>query len=1019
MKKLMAIAGALACATSFADVEAKDDFLRFDASLSLSQTLTEGESLYYTYEEEDPETGEKREVEVDNRIVFALDSGSDPTVSFTGLPAGLVSEMGVNEEEEPVCIISGTPTKLGVYTVKATATNANGFKYSDYAVMTVSGRPTASGNITPNDFYCSYGEDVGDEPIDALFGISADIKSISVKGLPSGLSLAKESEDGDRSYFIKGAPKKAGTFVATATVTFEDGSKETANSLVIVDPFSPDDLGVDLGGLENLSVGESLGEDGVTLGEYYEKTGPTAISGLPTGLTLKKTTIDGATVYTAYGTPSKEGPFTITGKGDYYNDDDKHKTESFSRTVYVKSGEYRYVDVSVSENGTGKGEVSGEGAYAPLAKVTVTATPAEGSVFSGWLDQNGDAVDIEGFDYRTPSFTFQLAADSPATWQATFADSEEDALSIDMEDEFTTGDAGEVNVEIGVTSVSLPNVTVTGLPKGLTFNAAALTVTGTLSTPGEYTFEISATNVTNKDPVKKTVAIKFPNMTSEKITGISPEMDAYVYVAGVAIDPIVPEVEKGYTLTVAGLPTGLKYNKTTGIAGTPTKAGGYTVTLTAKMAGAATEVATIFILVKNVTVTLETGSYDDPSATGTVTGAGSYPANKKVTIKATAAKNSVFTGWYQGGELVSGNVSYTFTTGTEDVTYRAVFCTKTEDAPYAFWFNGESYAPDADPIELSVYSGVPVTFPVEAWSIGANTLKATGLPAGLKLVQDKETKEYSISGTPTTPSKVNAKSGLTTPSAVKITATTTAGKTSSVFNINITVNALPTSVGTFNGFAYTEGKVLLGCGDGPDCDYVDPENVKGLFTASVTAAGKITAKVTLQDATYSFSAASWDELDGKGMLFAELETKAGDVLELVLDTTAPATAFQMQGTLIKKDGETVLLTAQRDAVKATDTKAEATPLVKAAVGTYKLDTLTVKVAAAGTATFSGTYNGVAVSGSTVMYFSEANSFKEWDGTFVLNYVKVVAKKSVTSFVMELLQGKEGYSLNDPNAVMPE
>ena len=1008
MKKTVAIAGFLACATAFADVAAKDDFLRFDAALSLNQTLTVGEPLYV------PAEGD--EEAIDNRIVFALDSGSAPTVSFTGLPAGLTSEMDVNEAGDPICIISGTPTKLGVYTVKATAVNENGFKYSDYAIMTVSGQPTASGNITPTDFYCSYGEDVGDEPIDALFGISADVKSISLKGLPSGLSLAKETEDGDRSYFIKGAPKKAGVFVVTATVEFDDKTKETATSQVIVDPFSPDDLGVDLGGLENLSVGESLGEDGLTLGEYYEKTGPTAVSGLPSGLTLKKVTEDGATVYTVYGTPNKEGSFTITGKGAYYNDDDKLKTESFSRTIFVKSGEYKYVDAYVSENGTGSGSVAGAGVYAPLSKVTVTATADEGSVFAGWLDLGGDPIDIEGFDYRNGTCTFQLTADSPNVWQATFANAEEDVLSIDMEDTFTADNSGNVEIEIGVTTVSLPKVTVTGLPKGLTFNAATLTVSGALTTPGEYTFDVSVTNATNPEPVKKTISVKFPNITSEKIYGISPEMDAYVFVAGIAIDPIVPKTDEGYTLTVAGLPTGLKYAKGTGITGTPTKAGGFTVTLTAKKTGAPVETATIFILVKNVTVTLLKSAYDNPSATGTVTGAGSYAANKKVTIKATPAKGSVFVRWEQDGNLVSTSASYTFTTGSEDVTYEAIFCSTEEDAPYALWFGGESIAPgdEEEPLSVTYPAGVALSIPFEAWCMTSATIKASGLPAGLKVVQDKTTKEFSIAGVPTTASKIDAKTGEPIPSSVKITATS-AAKTPSVFNIKMTITSEPTIVGTFNGIA---SELLMNNCEG-DCGPEDYPAAAGSFTATVSAAGKITAKIVLESGTYSFSSNSWTEIEASGLYCVTIETKAGDSLSLSVDPKAGIDEMQISGVLCTAAGGMYTVMGQRDAVKATDTKALVTPLVKAAVGTYKLGTLTVKVAATGVVTFSGKYDGIAVSGSSTLVFNETKG--DLGTSFSIPYVKVVAKKSVTSFWFGLEKDDESGSfiLFDPLAIEVE
>jgi hypothetical protein len=49
-----------------------------------------------------------------------------------------------------------------------------------------------------------------------------------------------------------------------------------------------------------------------------------------------------------------------------------------------------------------------------------------------------------------------------------------------------------------------------------------------------------------------------------------------------------------------------------------------------------------------------------PSVAGSVTGGGVYTSNTSVTVVATAASGWEFTGWFEGGVLVSGNASYTF-----------------------------------------------------------------------------------------------------------------------------------------------------------------------------------------------------------------------------------------------------------------------------------------------------------------------------------------------------------------------
>jgi uncharacterized repeat protein (TIGR02543 family) len=75
-----------------------------------------------------------------------------------------------------------------------------------------------------------------------------------------------------------------------------------------------------------------------------------------------------------------------------------------------------------------------------------------------------------------------------------------------------------------------------------------------------------------------------------------------------------------------------------------------------------------YTMTKTYTITLSV----DPSAGGTVTGAGTYEDGASVTITATASDEYTFAGWYSGDTKISGNASYTFT-ATGDVTYTADF----------------------------------------------------------------------------------------------------------------------------------------------------------------------------------------------------------------------------------------------------------------------------------------------------------------------------------------------------------
>ncbi len=115
----------------------------------------------------------------------------------------------------------------------------------------------------------------------------------------------------------------------------------------------------------------------------------------------------------------------------------------------------------------------------------------------------------------------------------------------------------------------------------------------------------------------------------------------------------------------------------------------------------------------------------------TATGHGSYKAGTEVTVKATSTeKGAVFRGWYDaGGNRVSASASYTFEMPATDVELSASFILPEEDY---LWMDRE-----ADWLEF--YPGDSVEQTV-GWC-GSETeisLKATGLPAGLKLSVEEE-----------------------------------------------------------------------------------------------------------------------------------------------------------------------------------------------------------------------------------------------------------------------------------------
>ena len=284
---------------------------------------------------------------------------------------------------------------------------------------------------------------------------------------------------------------------------------------------------------------------------------------------------------------------------------------------------------------------------------------------------------------------------------------------------------------------------------------------------------------------------------------------------------------------------------------------------------------------------------------GKVTGAGYYAiknAKTKVTVKATAAKGYVFVGWYDNaggeeefaGEPLSQAASYVLTAPEDDVDLAAKFVTVEEDMnAVVFGLHGR-YATGGEAVtdarkkttrtmELAARTeicGVPVNWPLDVGALTPVTVKAAKLPSGLKLVQDKETKSYSVTGVPTAASKV--KNGERVPSQVVFTVTT-AGKSSVTVKLNLTINPLPADlVGTYDGVVADNGG-WLGC------------LADGIASLTVKANGGVSGKFTMNSPTgakaFSFSAKSfsaWYEDEGVFVLEPEIKLGKKDVVKPTL-----------------------------------------------------------------------------------------------------------------------------------------
>ena len=239
-----------------------------------------------------------------------------------------------------------------------------------------------------------------------------------------------------------------------------------------------------------------------------------------------------------------------------------------------------------------------------------------------------------------------------------------------------------------------------------------------------------------------------------------------------------------------------------------------------------------------------------PGGGGDVSGGGAFPDGKKATAKATPAPGHCFAGWRIGDDLVSRSPRYSCLMDGKDVVLTADFVPLERDlASVTLAVDGKEL--DSERIVTNVVRcGVQLRLPVAADALSGVSVKASGLPPGLKLVRtpvSKELKEYAyeISGTPSSASKASSKTGLVKPTVAKIKVTTLGGN-AVTYRHAFVVEALPSwAYGSFSGFAAADGR-----GSGV-----------GVAKLTVSAGGKISGKFAISGTSWSFSATGYSESD--------------------------------------------------------------------------------------------------------------------------------------------------------------
>lgn len=741
----------------------KDDSLSFDLSEVFAAASYDGDAA------------DRPVLSMTNGIdaVVSFDSLSLPVVSVSGLPSGLSFDGKTMK-------LSGMPNASGVYRVVASAKNASGYAYSQIVYVRVEN--LVSEYVYGNDVDSVCVGDAVDASLDSCFDIykeGTSVKSVSLKGLPKGLSLKSESEDGFVEYYVRGVAAKAGDYLVTCSAVFADGTKASATMLYTVNEADPMDFdgNVDFAALEGHAAGDPvLADDSAVLGEYDSgsKTGVMSVSGLPSGITVEKVLNEyGGHSFLLKGVFAKAGEYTVSVKVAYEDwETGKISTTTLKRTVIVGDCPGVYLSAEVAEPEGAPGcKVTGGGVYACGTTAKLAATAAKDYVFAGWCDSAGVPRLVGLEDYRKPQVGVTVVAEDDSEWDAAFIPKAEDVIDLSSvagaEMEFDSAGPAQFSYSFTVESGSLPKLTFKNLPAGVTcvpsdampgdyvlsYNPAVATKK---PAPGRYAVTVTGTNASRQSDAAE-FRMKVLNYVDDDIHVAD---DYGILAPNVAMAPIsfsnAVDFARGDTLVVSGLPTGLKYNDKSApfcLTGIPTKPGDYTLTFKAKIVQTAVTnettkrvtytyrdaIATSFIKVKDFPTIAAILSDEAAAAGNKVTGAGSFKTGTKVTLKAAAAKGWVFAGWGEGSGatgLSALKPSLACTIGTDDLTsIDAAFIEIKDDGLFV-----------EDPGVVPVVVGAPFSTNLVETIVMTRSLPTiafSGLPNGLKF----DAKTFLVSGT--------------------------------------------------------------------------------------------------------------------------------------------------------------------------------------------------------------------------------------------------------------------------------
>ena len=803
---------------------------------------------------------------------FMVDSGSLPTLKFDNLPSGIACEPSSESAGEYVLSYDPSAKKKpapGRYAVTATGTNAS--RMSDSAKFQVTVLNCVDGDIGVKTDYGVLVPNVEIEPIS--FSNAVDFArgdTLDVTGIPAGLKYDKATR------FLTGVPTKPGSYTLTfkAKIKADDGTTRdgVATAFITVKDFP--------------TVAAVVADDALAAGNKVTGTGSFKAG---TKATLKAAAAKGW-VFAGWGEGSGTKGLAALDPSLAYVVGTDDLAEMEASFVEIRDDELSIDDPGVV--GVVKNEAfstnlvealtttrslptfSMSGLPAGLkfdAKTYLIAGTVPDSTKSGYYYATLSAKNAGGYAFtRIVKFAVLDSRDAEMPSEPELPN----AAGIDFSalDGLSTGDylpeggmdAVALYADPAENGANVSAVAVSGLPAGLKAvvaieeGVAEIVLCGTPTKPGRCTLKVA---VTYSDRSKATGEYAFTVQDGgcawmevasfdETLGTVS---GSGVYASGATVKlsakPAAGNVFAGWyedeNVPFAGIEEMDKVDRRTANASfvfRRTMFGNDPPALFADFAEKSAKSDPAAIAGLGGTWEIAPGEdsefrFEVVSASLPKLAASGLP--KGVTLDASGERfvyssdgmAQIVPGCYTI-VLKASNQSNASATGTLSVFVE----NKTTDA-----IGGLDPAADA----YAVYAGVGLDPKLILPEIDAQdgwNLSASGLPSGLKLVQDKVTGGYSVAG-------VATKSGTNT-----VTFTASKGKEKEIATITVSVAALPEwACGTYDG-AYFE---------------FDEEgtNAVGQISATVTSAGKLSGKIMKGGKSYSFSAANFGGYDAAAGVF--------------------------------------------------------------------------------------------------------------------------------------------------------